>query len=306
MTLVSFLTFAFVLIDKIVSYGIKTFLSFWIFEFIFGCIFAYFIIKRRYYRHHYFSIITMIIFFIIINVINEVANINYLKLFLKLLNYILYSLNIIIKTYILYYTYCYASELVSYEGIITLFLYIITLIISTKNDIKNDNCKYTVYNGKCYFDNFFAYYKGLNTKEVFIFLIVLVYYSIYHLLFYAIIREIDIFYTFLIIIFKENILYDIFLKYNETKKNDKWKLYINLIIFLILFFMLLVFNEIIEIIPFELSRYTRRNILPRPCPACQSHFHEDHEEGDNEESELKIDFDTYEIESNNSDEKKDL
>ena len=166
---------------------------------------------------------------------------------------------------------CYAAKLVSFEGIIYLILFIITLIISTHNEMKVNDCKYTTYNDKCYFDNFYAYYEELNTKEVFIFIIVLIYYSFYYFFFYSTIFDFEIYYIFFILIFKDEFLYDIFFKHNETNKNNKWKLYINIILLFILLFMLLVFNSIIELNCFGLSNNTKRNIMQRGL-LCEEDF----------------------------------
>ena len=261
--LTAFLTFIFKLIHYLLFHRIGTFFSFWIFDLLFICFFSYLILKTKYYRHQYFSIIAIIIFGIILNIINTIPGIDYMKLFLKILNHMLYSFNIIIKKYIIDYTFCQASELLTYDGIITLVLFIITLIISTKNEMSTDNCKYTTYNNKCYFDNYYAYYESLNTKEVFIFIFVLLYYSMYHLFFYVTMKEFTAFHIFLILIFEEDILYDIFFEYDKTTKNNKWKLYVNIIIFFILLFLLLIFTEIIEIECFKMADNTKRNITRR-------------------------------------------
>ena len=174
----------------------------------------------------------------------------------------LYSFNVVIKKYIIEYTFCYASKLLTYDGLITLVLFIITLIFSTKYEMKTNNCKHTEYNGKCYLDNYYAYYESLNKKEVFIFIFVLLYYVIYHFFFYLTMKEFTALHLFLILIFEEDILYDIFFEYEKTTKN-KWKLYVNIIIFFIFLFMLLVLTEIIEIDCFKMAENTKRNITER-------------------------------------------
>jgi hypothetical protein len=98
----------------------------------------------------------MIIFGIILNIINTLKGIDLKLLFFKALNHMLYSFNVVIKKYIIEYTFCYASELLTYDGLITLVLFIITLIFSTKYEMKTNNCKHTEYNGKCYLDNYYA------------------------------------------------------------------------------------------------------------------------------------------------------
>ena len=221
--LTSIITFIYKVTHYLLFHKIGTFFSFWILDLLFICFFSYLILKTKYYRHQYISIITIIIFGIILNIINILSGIDYLKLFLLILNHILYSFNIVIKKYIIDYTFCYASELLTYEGLITLVLFIITLIFSTNNEMKTNDCKYTKYNDTCYFDNYFAYYENLNKKEIFIFIFVLLYYIIYHLFFYVTMKEFSAFHIFLIIIFEDDILYDIFFNYNALVKNSKWK-----------------------------------------------------------------------------------
>ena len=257
------ITYLYKIIYYLKFHEIGTFLSLWIFDLIFICIFSYLILKTKYYRHQYFSIITMIFFGIILNIINTLSGLTFKKFILFLVMNMLYSFNITIKKYIIDYTFCYASELLMYDGLITLVLFIITIIITTYKEMKMDICEYALYKGKCYFDNIYSYYDSLNTKEVFIFIFILFYYTLYHLFFYVTMKEFSAFHIFLIIIFEDDILYDIIFKYNSTKKNNIWKLYANIIIFSILFFMLLVFTEIIEIDCFKMSENTKRNITKR-------------------------------------------
>ena len=259
----AFLTFFYKIIYYLEFHEMGTFFSLWIFDLLFICIFSYLVLKTKYYRHHYFTIITMLFFGIILNIINTLSNITFKQLFLFFLLNMLYSFNIVIKKYIIDYTFCYASELLMYDGLITLVLFIITLIITTNKEMKMDICEYAQYKGKCYFDHFYSYYDSLNTKEVFIFIFVFFYYTLYHLFFYVTMKEFSAFHIFLIIIFEDEILYDIIFKYDEVKKKDKWKLFVNIIIFFILFFMLLVFTEIIEIDCFKMAENTKRNITKR-------------------------------------------
>ena len=260
--LTAILTYVFKLIHYYYFHRIGTFFSFWLLDLVFICIFSFLILKTKFYRHQFFSIIVMIIFGIILNIINTLEGIDLKLLFFKTLNHMLYSFNMVIKKYIIEYTFTYASELLTYDGLITLVLFIITLIFSTKYEMKTNNCKHNTYNGKCYLDNYYAYYEGLNKKEVFIFIFVLLYYVVYHFFFYVTLKEFTAFHIFLILIFEEDILYDIFFEYEATTKN-KWKLYVNIIIFFIFFFMLLVLTEIIEIDCFKMAENTKRNIAKR-------------------------------------------
>ena len=308
----AFLTFIFKLIHYLLFHRMGTFFSFWILDLLFTCFFSYLILKTKYYRHQYFTIIGIIIFGIILNIINTIAGIDAMKLFLKILNHMLYSFNVIIKKYIIDYTFCYASELLTYDGIITLVLFIITLIISTNIEMDTDNCKFTTYKNKCYFDNYHAYYDSLNTKEVFIFLFVLLYYTVYHLFFYITIKDFSAFHIFLILIFEDDILYDIFFEYDKTTKNNKWKLYANIIIFFILLFMLLIFTEIIEIDYFKMAENTKRNIKRRagkidPDNPQESNQIKDsfpYNEDNNNMNDSLIEFDRFKVEIINDDSSK--
>ena len=260
--LTAILTYVFKLIHYYYFHRIGTFFSFWLLDLVFISIFSFLILKTKFYRHQFFSIIIMIIFGIILNIINTLKGIDLKKLFSKTLNHMLYSFNMVIKKYIIDYTFCYASELLTYDGLITLVLFIITLIFSTKYEMKTNDCKHTQYNGKCYLDNYYAYYETLNKKEVFIFIFVLLYYVVYHFFFYVTLKEFTALHIFLILIFEEDILYDIFFANNVAKK-DKWKLYANIFIFFIFLFMLLVLTEIIEIDCCGLADNTKRNIIKR-------------------------------------------
>ena len=76
------------------------------------------------------------------NIINYWKNeFHFLKMLGSLVEHIINSVNMVLKKYIVEYTFCYVSELIFYEGIITLILFIITLIncpnIELSNDIKD-------------------------------------------------------------------------------------------------------------------------------------------------------------------------
>ena len=310
--LTAFLTFIFKLMHYLIFHRMGTFFSFWIIDLVFICFFSYLILKTKYYRHQYFTIKTIIIFGIILNIINTIPGIDYMKLFLKILNHMIYSFNIVIKKYIIDYTFCYASELLTYDGIITLVLFVITLIISTNIEMDTDNCKFTTYKNKCYFDNYYSYYYSLTIKEISIFIFVLLYYLVYHLFFYVTIKEFSAFHIFLILIFEDDILYDIFFEYDKTTKNNKWKLYANIIIFFILLFMLLIFTEIIEIDCFKMAENTKRNIIKRagnidpdnPLGTTQNKDIIPYNEDNNDMNDSLIELDRFKVEIINDDNSK--
>ena len=64
-----------------------------------------------------------------INIIYNDLKLNFYDIMKLFLINIIYSLNMVIKKYIIDFTFCYASELLFYEGLITLVLFILTLLI---------------------------------------------------------------------------------------------------------------------------------------------------------------------------------
>ena len=259
----SFLTFLF----KIIHYALNLYesgdISYWFFAVIFISIFSYFILKNSLYRHQYLGIIIFLISGIILNMINywkdEIKSLNIIG---SLVEHIINSFNMVLKKYIVEYTFCYVSELIFYEGIITLVLFIITLIICTNIELSNDikDCEHVIYNGKCYFDNFNKYYESLDTSQVFIFLFIMLYYTPYFYCFFNTMKSYTVFHLFIIYIFEEDIFYEMF----DGKEREVWLIVVNIILFIILFFMILVFTEMVELNFCKLSENIKRNISNRP------------------------------------------
>ena len=111
------------------------------------------------------------------------------------------------------------------------------------------------YNNLCYIDNFFSYYDSLNWKEIFIFIFVMTYYIFYFLFSLLTIKQFNAFYYIIILLSVEKIIYNFDI--------ETWKICINLIIFIFVIFMTLVFLEIIELNCFGLQNNTKRNINNR-------------------------------------------
>ena len=115
---------------------------------------------------------------------------------------------------------------------------------------------YVEYEGKYYIDNFYKYFQEFNLKEFFIFIIESIYYNIYHLFPLITIKH----YTtchYLFIIFIEgelNFFYD---------EELPWRFTANIIIVIIIFLMILVNDEIIELNFLGLQKNTRKNITKR-------------------------------------------
>ena len=153
------------------------------------------------------------------------------------------------------YSFCSPYEICSYNGIISLILFIIALAISTNAEIKED--KYAVkYKKKFYVDNFFDYYEKFDIKEFFVLVSEIIYYFIYYLFPLLTIQNYTACHILIILIFDFEVT---FLLDSEIK----WRFNLNVIIFVMILFMLLVFNEIIEINCFGFQKNTRKNISKR-------------------------------------------
>ena len=197
------------------------------------------------------------------NIINYWKNeFHFLKMLGSLVEHIINSVNMVLKKYIVEYTFCYVSELIFYEGIITLILFIITLIFCTNIALGTniEECDHVKYKDKCYFDNFTDYWSSLDARQVFIFLFVMLYYIPYFYCFFNTMKSYTTFHLFIIYLFEEEIFYGMF---DEEKEIDTWIIVVNIILFIILFFMVFVFTEMVELNFCKLSENIKRNIANR-------------------------------------------
>ena len=212
--------------------------------------------KFKVYKHQYFSSIIILISGIFLHIINQLGGkLNFINLLLSLFTELIYCLNIIVNKYLMEYMFCSPFEICFYNGIISLILFTISLIISTNTEIKED--KFAVeYKGKFYADNFFAYCEKFNIKELFVFIFETIYYFIYYLFPLITIQKYTACHYLIILIFD-------FEKTFFLDFKIKWRFILNIIFFAIILFMLLVFNEIIEINCFGFQKNTRKNISNR-------------------------------------------
>ena len=252
------------LIFKLLHYAVlftETFkLSFWMFDLFFICLYSFFILNVRLYRHQYFSAINILILAIILNIINYVKRIKVFFIFSMIVMHAIYGLSIIMKKYVLEYAFTTVYELIFYEGFASLIFFIILFFIAHRFPLNYpiEECGFAIYNNKCYFDNFYCYYDILNAKEILIAIFMIFYYLVYYIGFNSTIKHYTACHVFLISFFEESIMYKIIR--GEIKD---WRLGSNIIVLLLSLFMLLVFNEIIEIKIYNLDYNTKRNIEKR-------------------------------------------
>ena len=210
----------------------------WVFDIIYIWIFSYFILNNKLYRHHYFSIIIVVILGIIINIINWKKNIDFFNILKRLSVDILICLNIVINKYLMDNCLFTEYEISFYEGFFGLVASVICLIVFTKYDIGENN-------------NFNDY--KIDAQEIIVLILSSISQLIVNLFCLMNIKHYTVFHIFIILIFSEGNFYRL----------SSWRLYLNLLIYAFMLFIILIFNEIIELNCCGLQLYTKKNIIER-------------------------------------------
>jgi hypothetical protein len=238
----------------------KTKLNLWTFDIIILGIFSRIILKISLKRHQLVSIASIFILSIIINfIILKTEQDSYIKI-LAFVNQTIFYLEVVIHKLIIENYVSTPSEICFYEGIVNLFLYLLCLSIFSNIEVSEEysyifNDNLLDYNDKKYLDNFKSYLGKINTKEVFIALGFLLLNAMFNLILLITIKLYTPFHILIIFIVGE---FEIILK-----GLDDWKTYIILIILCIIFFMVLIFIEIIELNFCGLSYDVRRILVNR-------------------------------------------
>ena len=260
--LCAFLDFTQKILVFLFSYSITN--NFWLFNIFFLNLFTSLITKNQIYKHQYFSSGIMIFFGIGLNIVNlykiKVEDIP--LVIISMLIEIIYSLCIVLAKYGMDDLFCSPFEITFYEGIFSLILNIIFLIISTNIQIPFEKVpffsqlfKISEYNMKQYLDNFYTYIDELDSIEVLCFFVTMIGRVAFNLFSHITIKYYTSSHVVLLLIMGE-----ISLDWNDK---DKIEVILTAIIFAVEFFMLLVFCEIIELnfCGFEIN--TRKNISER-------------------------------------------
>ena len=234
----------------------------WIFNIIYFSGFSYLILKIKLYNHQLFSSLVMIIIGIIYNIIimknMKLRDIPYLLLSIFIET--VYSLNIVLNKYVMEFYFCSPYELCLYEGLFILSLNVILAIIFTNVEITKDSTTTKIirtfeYNNNTYIDNFYEFYYSIDTYEVIMFFVSLTNRLIFNL--FSLIT--NKYYTpchiiLLLIIGECQFAF-------ETEENSE--LILPSISYFILFFMILIYLEIIELNFCGLEENLKRNIDER-------------------------------------------
>ena len=162
--------------------------------------------------------------------------------------------------------FCSPFEICFYEGLFALIMNIILLIISKK-------------------DKFSDYYNALDSTEIIIFFILILSRLCFTLFGLLTVKYFTPSHDVLLLIIGE-------ISFTFQYANN-WKLYITIIFFCLIFFMLLVYTEIIEINLCNLQKYTKRNISIRSMSQSEIPIFDD---DDNfEDRETLAEIEGYEV-----------
>lgn len=214
----------------------------WYWYILFSSIFYFLFFKVKLYRHHYISIILILLIGLIIdlgtgNLQNEIVN-NTLHLFTKYFKEILFSLYNVLAKYIMEKKYISVYEFSFYIGLIVLILLNIVLIFDYYCFRKN------------YYDE---YFNKFNTTELLVILGVIFTQVVINVTTLFTAKNTSPCHIFIIFVFAQFAYYI---------KFDAYSILIIIGIIIILF-LALIFNEIIEINLCGISYNTKKNIAIR-------------------------------------------
>ena len=235
-------------------------LGWYLINFISIPLFSFLILKAPIYKHQYLCIIITFSAGITLNAIHhKFDNILFRDILINLFGDGFYSLMIVLKRYAMVNLFCSAYEIVFYEGIFSLFVFIIILIILTNVEIieKYEKKGYIIYEGKAYIDNFYAFIELLkNDKTQILICIIMLIYCIPHYIFFNLtIQNNSVFHILIILLAEEGLFFEY--------EKDTFIICMNIFLTIILLFMFLVFIEIIELNFCGLSTNLKRNIADR-------------------------------------------
>ena len=226
----------------ILIYSIELKSNYWILDIFITCIFYYFIFKIKLYKHHYFSMIIIIIIGIILDLVREnlqydIKN-NLIFILLRLLRETLVSLNDVHAKYLFDKKFCLIYEISLSNGIMNTFLYIILAIFD----------HYFIQ-----FDDFSKYFDEFNIKELSVIIGLMVTQLGLYLCILIINKANTPCHIFIIFVFGQLAYYIDFSKISI----------LFMVCLLLILFMSLIFNEIIEINCFGFEKNTKKNIEKR-------------------------------------------
>ena len=242
------------------SYSISN--NIWIFNIVFLNVFTFMLYKAQIYKHQYFSSGVIILLGIGLNIINlrNIKLSDFPILLLSIFIEIIYSLAIVLAKYGMDYRFCSPFEITFYEGFFALIMNIIILIVVNNmplsKDFKYDKLlKISEYGGKKYLDHFQSYIDKIDFTEVLLFIVTLTGRVLFNLFSHLTIKHFTPTHVVFLLIMGEFQL--------SYEGKSSWEIAVTISVFIIIFFMLLIFCEIIQVNICGLEENTRKNILER-------------------------------------------
>ena len=215
----------------------------------FICLISHFMLKIEIFKHHYVSIIIIIILglcvdLIIGNIQKEISD-NLFLIVLKIIKEIFSASYYVIINYTMVKKFALIYEITTALGIIQVIFFVILSVILYKTDTYKN------------FDDFFTYFDKFDTYELFVAIGLMIIQLGFILTLYFTNKNNSPNHVYIIYIFGQLSSYIINIKKFSTKT-----IFIILLLIIILF-MELVFNEIIELNFWGLSANTKKNIMSR-------------------------------------------
>ena len=220
-------------------YGFGIVFNYWIVDIILIYLFSYCILKARLHRHHYFSIIIIFISNICLYILYLYdSDFDYIYVLVNFVFEFLNSFMHVINKYNMEYLFCSLYELCFFSGLINIILYGISWLIDSLINSEDSV-------------NYFKYFKQFDLKEFFLVIGLMVLNFTYNICISLTNKHYDPFYILILLITVE-------IGKNVIALSPY--LYLLSIIYFMLLFAILVFNEVIELNCCGLERKTRRNM----------------------------------------------
>ena len=241
--------------------------NFWILDIIIISSVSSFIFGTKLYGHQKLSLITIIIFGLLLDLYNnfikgEFKNFDLFCFFIKIINEIFFSFLVITQKYLIEKKFVSPYEICFFEGLIPLFFYsIIIAIVSFFPVSQNSHFANVSYNDEFYFDHFLAYFKDIEIYEIFYFIGFMFVQLGINLSLVFTVRYFSPTHILITLVIGKSTPY--IKKMFDFTNGVMISSFIPILAHLILFFILLVYNEVIELNCFRLQKNTFKNMEKR-------------------------------------------
>ena len=244
-------------------------LNLWIIEIILICSLSFYAFGTKLYSHQKLCLIILVILGVLLDLYTNDffrnIDVDFLSLILRIISAILFSISMVLQKFIIEKKFVSPYEICFIMGITSLIFYSICIIISSNISIKTKKIKNLIeYKEKYYFDHFLSYIEEMdfnkNPYEIIIFIIFALIEFFFNLSILLTIKYFSPAHTIIILVIAKAAPSIInLISLNDINKDD----IITLITLLVIFFVLLIFNEVIELNCFKLQDNTVKNIKER-------------------------------------------